>query len=71
MTTKIDPAADLYPTRLSEPGAVVVRQHPTVWGSPGDGPFDADALQAHEKRGFTILEDFMSPREVESYAAEL
>lgn len=71
MTTNIDPTADLYPTRLSEPGAVVAREHPTVWGSPADGPFDADALRAHENRGFTILEDFISPREVESYTAEL
>ncbi|MFC7404407.1 ectoine hydroxylase [Georgenia alba] len=71
MTATIDPTTDLYPTRLSGPGAMIQREHPTVWGSAEDGPFDAAALRAHEDRGFTILEDFISGQEVEAYTAEL
>src|SRR5699024_9931906 len=47
------------------------REHPTVWGSADDGPFDADALRAHDERGFTILPDFITGEEVETYQAEL
>ncbi|WP_402377372.1 ectoine hydroxylase [Isoptericola rhizosphaerae] len=71
MTATIDTTTDLYPSRLAEPGEVVERQHPTVWGTADDGPFDAAALEAHEQRGFTILQDFITPDEVKQYTAEL
>src|SRR5699024_11187425 len=47
------------------------REHPTVWGSADDGPFDADALRDHDQRGFTILLDFIAPEEVKTYHAAL
>ncbi|QOR71967.1 ectoine hydroxylase [Ruania alkalisoli] len=63
---------DLYPTRTGEvPGPAFEREHQTVWGSAADGPFDADALEEHEKRGFTILQDFITGDEIELYSAEL
>lgn len=62
--------SDLYPTRHhsreSHP-----RTHPTVWGTATDGPFDEAALDEHERHGFTILEDFITPVEVETFTAEL
>ncbi|MDO8149558.1 ectoine hydroxylase [Isoptericola sp. b515] len=71
MTAMVETTTDLYPSRLAQPGAFVERQHPTVWGTAEDGPFDADTLAAHEQRGFTVLEDFITPDEVTRYSAEL
>src|SRR5690625_5837946 len=62
---------DLYRTRLTEAMEPFAREHPTVWGSADDGPFDADALRDHDQRGFTILPDFIAPEEVKTYQAEL
>src|SRR5699024_11802444 len=62
---------DLHRTRLTEAKEPFAREHPTVWGSADDGPFDADALRAHDERGFTILPDFITGEEVETYQAEL
>lgn len=61
---------DSYPTRVSTEDPIA-REHPTVWGSAVDGPFDADALAEHERRGFTILEDLISAAEVDTFGAEL
>ncbi|MGC5615922.1 ectoine hydroxylase [Georgenia sp. Z1491] len=71
MTTALDPTTDHYRTRLATPGSFADRAHPTVWGTEADGPFDAAALEAHESRGFTILEDFVTPQEVRAFSAEL
>ena len=62
---------DLYLTRLTEAKEPFAREHPTVWGSADDGPFDADALRDHDQRGFTILPEFLTGEEVETYRAEL
>ncbi|MGO1769049.1 MAG: ectoine hydroxylase [Microbacterium sp.] len=63
---------DLYPTRTGAATAEpIARQHPTVWGDAADGPFGADELEAHEERGFTILEDFVTDDEVELFSDEL
>src|SRR5699024_11331564 len=62
---------DLYRTRLTEAMEPFAREHPTVWGSVDDGPFDADALRDHDRRGFTILPDFIEPEEVKVYQAAL
>src|SRR5699024_963375 len=45
--------------------------HPTVWGAAADGPFDETELAAHEAKGFTILEDFITAEEVDQVSAEL
>jgi len=70
MTTTQAPE-DLYPTRLAVPAPEMKRQHPTVWGRPGDGPFTAEELEAHEARGFTILDEFLDSDEVLAYRQEL
>ncbi|MEJ1087474.1 ectoine hydroxylase [Microbacterium sp. Mu-80] len=62
---------DLYPTRLSEPKAPLTREHPTVWGDAGSGPFSAEELAAHETRGFTVIDDFLDAQEIAAYSAEL
>ncbi|MFC7374152.1 MULTISPECIES: ectoine hydroxylase [unclassified Brachybacterium] len=62
---------DHYRTRLTEVMEPYAREHPTVWGTPDDGPFDAEELTAHEQRGFTILQDFIAPDEVMTYRQEL
>ncbi|MCK3768120.1 ectoine hydroxylase [Microbacterium aerolatum] len=62
---------DLYPTRLSEASAPLTRQHPTVWGDAASGPFTQEELDAHESRGYTVLDDFLDADEVARYTAEL
>lgn len=65
-------AQDLYPTRTSAASAEpIAREHPTVWGDAADGPFSAAELDAHEARGFTIIEDFVTDDEVERFSGEL
>src|SRR5690554_1643393 len=62
---------DLYPTRLEAPRPPLERSHPTVWGDAASGPFTQDELDAHEARGFTVLEDFVTAEEVTRYSDEL
>src|SRR5699024_11194210 len=62
---------DLYRTRLTEAADPIAREHPTVWGTEADGPFDAEELRAHEERGVTILPDTLSGGEIETYSREL
>ncbi|GGB33239.1 ectoine hydroxylase [Flexivirga endophytica] len=64
---------DHYPTRhhVEAEAAPTPRTHPTVWGTDADGPFDEAALDEHERHGFTILQDFITPTEVETFTAEL
>lgn len=62
---------DNYPTRIADRDELVDRVHPTVWGTAGDGPMDADALQAHAGRGFTIVNNMLSAQEVAIYQQEL
>ncbi|WP_446663448.1 ectoine hydroxylase [Flexivirga sp. B27] len=63
-------STDLYPTRQNTV-TPIPREHPTVWGTAADGPFDEAALDEHERHGFTILRDFITDAEVDSYTAEL
>lgn len=62
---------DEYPTRVAEARDLLERPHPAVWGTAADGPFSQAELDAHEARGFTILEDFITPAEIDAYTAEL
>lgn len=65
-------SVDSYPTRQqTKAPAPTPRAHPTVWGTAADGPFDEAALDEHERHGFTILQDFISPAEVEAFTGEL
>lgn len=69
--TTLTTGQDLYPTRLAEARAPLERPHPTVWGTAGDGPFAQSELDAHEARGFTVLEGFITDAEVAQYSSEL
>ncbi|WP_300266726.1 ectoine hydroxylase [Microbacterium sp.] len=71
MTTTATTSEDLFPTRLTTPSDFIARTQPTVWGSADDGPFSASELEAHEKRGFTITDDFISADDVALYSSEL
>lgn len=62
---------DLYPTRLSEARGRLERPHPAVWGSAEGGLFSQEELDAHEARGFTIIDEFISQEEVDRYSQEL
>ncbi|WP_265520263.1 ectoine hydroxylase [Oerskovia flava] len=62
---------DLYPTRVTTSAGTIAREHPTVWGTEADGPFDAAALAAHAERGFTVLEEVLTADEVVAYRQEL
>lgn len=71
MTTTTTARADHYPTRLREARDPLDRPHPAVWGDASDGPLSKEALEQHEARGFTILDDFISADEVTLYTNEL
>ncbi len=71
MTTTTTTAEDLFPTRLATPSDFITRTQPAVWGSADDGPFSASGLEAHEQRGYTITDDFISADEVAQYSSEL
>src|SRR5699024_6435978 len=70
MTSTTAQREDLYPTRGAGTSRTE-RTHPTVWGTAAQGPFSAGELAEHERRGFTILPDFVSAEEVATYSAEL
>ncbi|MGO3148058.1 MAG: ectoine hydroxylase [Leucobacter sp.] len=71
MTTKTSTADDQFPTRVATPTNPITRTQPSVWGSAGDGPFSASELENHERRGYTVLDDFISANDVALYASEL
>ncbi len=62
---------DSYPTRVTGKPEHLPRTHPTVWGSEADGPIDAATLANHETRGYTVVEQLLSPGEVQTYWQEL
>ncbi|MGO2745987.1 ectoine hydroxylase [Microbacterium sp.] len=64
-------AEDLFPTRLATPTDFIERTQPAVWGEVGDGPFTASELEAHERRGYTVLDDFITADDVALYTREL
>lgn len=63
----MDQPQDLYKTRLSRPGPVTERQHPTVWGGPHDGPIEEADLEGYDERGYMIVEEMLSDEEVAAY----
>lgn len=62
---------DIYPTRIAGEARLLDRTDPTVWGGEQDGPFDAAGLAAHATKGYSIIEDLLSPAEVQGYWQEL
>ncbi|MFD9893187.1 ectoine hydroxylase [Amycolatopsis sp. NPDC059027] len=68
MGTRVE---DSYPTRITGTPEHLPRVHPTVWGTDADGPIDAATLANHETKGYTVVEDLLSPAEVQTYWQEL
>ncbi|RSN53583.1 ectoine hydroxylase [Amycolatopsis sp. WAC 04182] len=66
--TRVD---DSYPTRITGKPEHLPRTHPTVWGTEVDGPLDAATLANHETRGYTVVDQLLSPGEVQTYWQEL
>ncbi|WP_181772234.1 ectoine hydroxylase [Amycolatopsis pittospori] len=66
--TRVD---DSYPTRITGKPEHLPRTHPTVWGTEADGPIDAATLANHEARGYTVVDQLLSPGEVQTYWQEL
>lgn len=71
MLTTEAPHTDLYPTRLTAAQPLLDRSHPTVWGTASTGPFTQEELDAHEARGYTVIDNFITAAEVDTYNAEL
>ncbi|WP_314172901.1 ectoine hydroxylase [Streptomyces winkii] len=71
MTTAPERTADLYPTR----GATEVatpRMDPVVWSEGGTpGPIEAAVLADYERDGFLVIDQLITPDEVEMYRREL
>jgi ectoine hydroxylase len=68
MNTTLRP--DLYPTRVTGEAVPRPRVDPTVWGR-APGPLGKDQLDRYESDGHLVLDDLLSPQEVETYGAEL
>ncbi|MFF8731422.1 ectoine hydroxylase [Streptomyces sp. NPDC015171] len=68
MSTTLRP--DLYPTRVSGEAVPQPRVDPVVWGK-GPGPLSEEQLAAYESSGYLVLDQLLSPAEVETYRAEL
>ncbi|EMD23441.1 ectoine hydroxylase [Amycolatopsis azurea] len=66
--TRVD---DSYPTRITGKPEHLPRTHPTVWGNEADGPLDAATLANHEARGYTVVDQLLSPGEIQTYWQEL
>ncbi|WP_410665751.1 ectoine hydroxylase [Amycolatopsis sp. lyj-84] len=66
--TRVD---DSYPTRVTGKPEHLPRTHPTVWGGEADGPIDAATLANHETRGYTVVDQLLSPGEIQTYWQEL
>ncbi|OXM46930.1 ectoine hydroxylase [Amycolatopsis alba] len=66
--TRVD---DSYPTRITGKPEQLPRTHPTVWGTEADGPIDAAALANHETRGYTVVDQLLSPGEIQTYWQDL
>ncbi|MGW1607060.1 phytanoyl-CoA dioxygenase family protein, partial [Streptomyces eurythermus] len=68
MNTTVRP--DLYPTRVTGEAVPQPRVDPVVWGD-APGPLDEQRLARYETNGYLVLDNLLSPREVEAYRAEL
>jgi ectoine hydroxylase len=68
MSTTVRP--DLYPTRVTGEAVPQPRVDPTVWGQ-GPGPLSAEQLAAYDSSGYLVLDNLLTPDEVETYRAEL
>ncbi|MFR9800599.1 ectoine hydroxylase [Streptomyces sp. MS06] len=68
MSTTVRP--DLYPTRVNGDAVVQPRVDPAVWGN-APGPLGKEQLDRYESSGFLVLDNLLSPQEVETYRAEL
>jgi ectoine hydroxylase len=62
---------DRYPTRLQHATEPIDRTEPTVWSASTDGPIDAATLASHETKGYSFIENLLSPAEVRAYWEEL
>ncbi|MET9450819.1 ectoine hydroxylase [Streptomyces cinerochromogenes] len=68
MSTTVRP--DLYPTRVTGEAVPQPRVDPTVWGQ-GPGPLSQEQLAAYDSGGYLVLDNLLTPEEVETYRAEL
>ncbi|MFF5537399.1 ectoine hydroxylase [Streptomyces cinerochromogenes] len=68
MSTTVRP--DLYPTRVTDEAVPQPRVDPTVWGQ-GPGPLSQEQLAAYDSSGYLVLDNLLTPEEVETYRAEL
>ena len=62
---------DTYPTRKMLEPTFIFRRDPVVYGSPADGPIDAQTLESFNKNGFLTVDRLLEPEEVERYRAEM
>ncbi|MGW3647252.1 ectoine hydroxylase [Streptomyces sp. NPDC000878] len=68
MNTTMRP--DLYPTRVTGEAVPQPRVDPTVWGE-APGPLSTEQLRRYESSGYLVLDNLLSPQEVEIFRAEL
>ncbi|MYW93231.1 ectoine hydroxylase [Amycolatopsis rubida] len=73
MTRAASALADPYRTRILCPSSPVHRRDPAVWTGPGAPvrPADAAALTAHSADGYHVVDELLSPAEVQTYWNEL
>lgn len=71
MTTTTSVMTDTYPTRTGERNRVLDRPDPTLWGTEEDGPLDAETLRGYDEKGYLLIDELISPEEVQELTDEL
>jgi ectoine hydroxylase len=70
MTMTRPAPVDNYQTRTVQQTELIERVDPTVWSSE-PGPMDSAEIAAHDANGYTIVQDLLSPAEVQTLWQEL
>lgn len=62
---------DRYPSRLDSKPHLTGRLDPVVYGTPADGPLNAEQLEFYADNGYLTFEQLFAADELEAYVAEL
>ena len=62
---------ELYPTRVGERTEVFDRRGPVVHGAAQDGPMDTQTLEHFEDKGYIVIDQLITPKELDELRAEL
>jgi ectoine hydroxylase len=62
---------DVYPTRVEGRPRFIERQDPVAWPGIDSGPIDQATLASYDAKGFLVIDQLLSPAEVQTFWQEL